>query len=60
MEVDVGVALGEAVAEDGRSSSEGKFRRWSTTCEPRKPQPPTTRTVPREIVRVVISIQVRL
>ena len=41
--------------EEGSSSSEGKLRSWSTTCEPRKPQPPTTRTVPSEIVRAGIS-----
>ena len=58
MGVGVGVSLDAELVDEARLFSEGKFRSWSTTCEPRKPQPPTTRTVPRDIVREVISMDV--
>jgi hypothetical protein len=51
-----GTSLVAELVSEGRWSSDGKLRSWSTTCEPRKPQPPTTRTVPRDIVREVILI----
>lgn len=45
------MGAGEAALKyrSGELSSEGKLRSWSTTWPPRKPQPPKTRTVPRDL-----------
>ncbi|KAL1997758.1 hypothetical protein VTN02DRAFT_869 [Thermoascus thermophilus] len=40
------------------SVSLGKLSSWSTMCEPTKPQPPTTRTVPSSMVRWVGDMMV--
>lgn len=52
------ICSSEALAEDrsGELSSDGKFRSWSTTWPPTKPQPPNTRTVPRDLDGRVFDI----
>lgn len=54
------ICLGVSAEKDrsGELSSEGKLSSWSTTWPPRKPQPPNTRTVPRDLEGGVFDIVV--
>ena len=54
------IGLGASAEKDrsGELSSDGKLSSWSTTWPPRKPQPPNTRTVPRDFEGGVFDIVV--
>ena len=52
----MGVGASEEKDRSGEFSSDGKLRSWSTTWPPRKPQPPSTRTVPRDFEGGVFDI----